>query len=466
MAKVPEGITSALKLMQHHTEQLERSISSEKPQSSELKGKITPVYGKLAKGQIVHTAFSQYELIKQIGSGGNGRVFSAKDVDGEKFAIKFIDKYQSSTKLKRFKNEINFCEQHKHKNIVQVLDRGQAFLDEKDLVFYVMPLYAETLRDKIKVGIPHENVLDIFVGLLEGLKFSHKHGSIHRDIKPENIMFSEGSLEPVICDFGIAHFAEEDLLTVVETKATDRMANFQYAAPEQRKRGGNICFQTDIYALALILNEMFTGEIPQAAGHKRITDVNAEYKYLDDLFYLLFKQEPSERLYPEDAILSELRVLTEQHKRHKEAERLKAKVNEMVEPEVFNPSITNLEFINGSLVFTLDTVFTDDWFQILKNGNYSHSCVMGYDTYSLKKVSKSQISIPIRGTEGQDTIERVVGYIKEWVTTVSTEYSQQSKRQAIAKQRRKEEARIAEIKRLEQENEMNATINSVLKDLL
>ena len=72
---------------------------------------------------------------------------------------------------------------------------------------------------------------------------------------------------------------------------------------------------------------MFTGEIPQAAGHKRITDVNAEYKYLDDLFYLLFKQEPSERLYPEDAILSELRVLTEQHKRHKEAERLKAKVN-------------------------------------------------------------------------------------------------------------------------------------------
>ena len=43
MAKVPEGITSALKLMQHHTEQLERSISSEKPQSSELKGKITPV---------------------------------------------------------------------------------------------------------------------------------------------------------------------------------------------------------------------------------------------------------------------------------------------------------------------------------------------------------------------------------------------------------------------------------------
>ena len=167
-------------------------------------------------------------------------------------------------------------------------------MDDKDYVFYVMPLYAESLKKKIKEGIPHENILDIFIGLLKGLKYSHEQGSIHRDIKPENIMFAEGSLVPVICDFGIAHFAEEDLLTVVETKVTDRMANFQYAAPEQRKRGGNICFQTDIYALALILNEMFTGEIPQAAGHKRIADVNADYKYMDDLFDMLFKQDPND----------------------------------------------------------------------------------------------------------------------------------------------------------------------------
>ena len=236
MANIPEGMTSALEVMQHHTEQLKTSISTGEAKPSKLKGKISPVHGKLAKGQTVYTAFSQYELIKQIGSGGNGRVFSAKDPDGEEFAIKFVEKHQSSTKLKRFKNEINFCEQHKHKNIVPILDRGQAFLDGKDFVFYVMPLYAETLKDKIKAGIPHENILEIFIGLVEGLKFSHEQGSIHRDIKPENIMFAEGSLVPVICDFGIAHFAEEDLLTVVETKATDRMANFQYAAPEQRKK--------------------------------------------------------------------------------------------------------------------------------------------------------------------------------------------------------------------------------------
>ena len=129
--------------------------SEEKPR---LKGHIATVYGKLAKGQKIYTAFSQYELIQQIGSGGNGRVFSAKDIDGEMVAIKFIEKYQSTTKLKRIKNEINFCEQHKHKNIVPVLDRGQAFLDDKGFAFYVMPLYADTLRAKIKAGIPSDKV--------------------------------------------------------------------------------------------------------------------------------------------------------------------------------------------------------------------------------------------------------------------------------------------------------------------
>ena len=427
---------------------------------------VSKVSDKLKKGTVIKTAFDEYKLIKQVGEGGNGRVFSATNGAGEQVAIKFVERSIGGDKLKRFKNEISFCEHHSHKNIVAILDRGCAYLDEKDYVFYVMPLYSESLKKKIQAGIPHENILDIFIGLIEGLKYSHEQGSIHRDIKPENIMFAEGSLDPIICDFGIAHFAEEDLLTVVETKATDRMANFYYAAPEQYKKDAKVCPQTDIYSVALILNEMFTGEIPQASGHKRIADINVDYKYLDDLFDLLFKQDPNDRLYPEDAILSDLRVLAEKHQRNQEAERLKSAINEIIEPEEFNPSIINLEFINGDLVFTLDTIFTDDWFQTLKNGNYSHSSIMGYDTYYLKKVNKNQFSMPVRGNEKPETIKRVVGYIKDWVITVSREYSQEAKRRALAEQRRKEEARIAEIKRLEKENEMNATLNAVLKDLL
>lgn len=420
----------------------------------------------LGRGTIVHTAFDDYKLVNQIGSGGNGRVFAAKNSDGEDCAIKFVEKGSSKQKLKRFKNEINFCEHHKHKNIVPVLDRGQAFLDGKDFAFYVMPQYADTLKDKIRSGIPADKALDIFIGLLEGLKFAHEHGTIHRDIKPENIMFAKDSFEPVICDFGIAHFSEDDLLTMVETKATDRMANFQYAAPEQRKRGGNICFQTDIYALALILNEMFTGEIPQAVDHKKIADVNPDYKYLDDLFDQLYRQEPKDRLYPEVLILSELKVLAEQYRRETEKERLKAIINEVIEPENFDPSIQNIKFQNGCLHFTFDTVLPDDWFQMLKSGMYSHSCIMGYEPTTLRKTSKNEISMPIRGSEGQATIKSLVNNVKDWIATVSREYSQAAKSQAIADQRRKEEARIAEIERIEKEEQISSTINAVLKEVL
>ena len=339
-------------------------------------------------------------------------------------------------------------------------------MDSVDYVFYVMPLYADTLKDKIKAGIPTDKVLDVFIGLLEGLKYAHEHGTIHRDIKPENIMFRKDSFEPIICDFGIAHFTEEDLLTIVETKATDRMANFQYSAPEQRKRGGNVCFQTDIYALALILNEMFTGEIPQAVGHKRIADVSAEYKYLDDLFDLLFKQDPNERLYPEDAILSDLKILAEQYKRNEEKEKLKAIINEIVVPEEFSPNLINLEFVDNDIRFIFDTILPADWFQILAYGSYSRSFLMGYDSNKLKIVNENTIAMPLRDGETKETIKQVVESVKNWVVTVSQEYSQAAKRQALAEQRRKEETRIAEIKRLESEAEMSAKVNAVLKDLL
>lgn len=333
-------------------------------------------------------------------------------------------------------------------------------------MFYVMPLYADTLKNKIKVGVPHEKVLDIFVGLLEGLKFAHEHGSIHRDIKPENIMFANGSWIPVICDFGIAHFAEEDLLTVVETKGTDRMANFQYAAPEQRKRNGEVCFQTDIYALALILNEMFTGEIPQAAGHKRIASIAPDYKYLDDLFDQLFKHEPTDRLYPELSILSEMKRLAEQYQRNEEKERLKAVVNEVIEPEDFKPLIVDIEYKKGGLHFILNTVLPDDWFQMLAYGMYDHSCMMGYDCNRLQKFDKNTLFMPLCAEESTSTIKTIVNYVKSWVDTVSRKYSQEAKRQAIAEQRRKEEARKAEIKRIEKEAEVNSTINTALKELL
>lgn len=74
--------------------------------------------------------------------------------------------------------------------------------------------------------------------------------------------------------------------------------------------------------------------------------------------------------------------------------------------------------------------------------------------------------MPLCAEESTSTIKTIVNYVKSWVDTVSRKYSQEAKRQAIAEQRRKEEARKAEIERIEKEAEVSSTINAVLKELL
>lgn len=421
---------------------------------------------KLKKDTIVKTAFDEYKLVEQIGQGGNGRVFSAINYSGENVAIKFVEKNIGREKLKRFKNEISFCMQHTHPNIVKIIDNGYTCLDNIEYVFYVMPLYEETLKSKINSGIPHEKALDIFVGLLEGLKFAHEHGSIHRDIKPENIMFAANSLEPIICDFGIAHFAEEDLFTIVETKAHDRMANFLYAAPEQKKRGNNIFPQTDIYALALILNEMFTGEIPQATGYKKIKDINQDYSFLDDVFEQLFRQNPEERLFPENIILTEIKVREQNYKKTKEKERLLSSVIQIANVESFEANVVDVKYENNKLIFYFNTDLPDDWVHMIKFDSYSATFMMNYDKNLLQRVGRNGLSMRLLGRETTDTIKTIVLYLKQWVSAVNTMYSSQLKRNAEYKQRQKEEIRLAEIKRLEKEVQMNKDINAYLAELL
>lgn len=417
---------------------------------------------KMKKGTVVKTAFGEYKLIEQVGYGGNGRVFSAITGNGDSVAIKFVERNISADKLKRFKNEISFCERHGHKNIVEILDRGYIVFDNTEYVFYVMPLYAETLRDKMKAKINPEDAVTIFTGLIKGLLHAHKLGTIHRDIKPENIMFKAGSIDPIICDFGIAHFAENELLTIIETKKGDRMANFQYAAPEQRVKGEVATAQTDIYAVALILNEMFTGEIPQAGDYKTIASVAPDYEYLDDVFTQLFKQKASDRLYPEDKIITEMKVRAEQYKRNQEKLRLQKLVNDVTSPDDFNATITKTEFINESIVFTLDCEIPAEWFQFLSSGQLgSYSALLGYGPDRLKKNGKYAICMPIHSYESIDSIKRIAENVKAWVPKANATYSDYIKRVAQHKQREKEAARKAEIAKLERESSISAILAQI-----
>jgi len=151
-----------------------------------------------------------------------------------------------------------------------VLDR------QKRLPFYVMPLYDSSLRKLMEGGVSPGDVLKLFNDILDGVEAAHLQNVFHRDLKPENLLVEMPGRRIVVADFGIAHFEEEDLFTAVKT-GDERLANYRYSAPEQRTPGGSVDHRADIFALGLILNEMFTGELAQGTAHKLVAAADPNF---------------------------------------------------------------------------------------------------------------------------------------------------------------------------------------------
>ena len=188
----------------------------------------------------------------------------------------------SSDKRRRFKNEIEFLCRNKHKNIVTVVDYGLSTSDDIRGPFYVMPRYDGNAREFMG-KVPPNIAFSHFCQIMDGIEAAHLQGVTHRDLKPENILFNEKASVLAIADFGIANFPVETVATIVKTGPSQRLANFQYAAPEQRVPGRQVSETADIYALGLMLNELFTGEVPHGTDFRSIASVVKEIEYLDDV---------------------------------------------------------------------------------------------------------------------------------------------------------------------------------------
>lgn len=243
-----------------------------------------------------HTTFGNYTATEIIDEGGAGRVYRVEDDSGQALAVKLLDADKTtSEKLRRFKNELFFCLKNEHPNIISIFDHGVLISDTRNSPFYVMPLFDRSLRSLITAGLIPEEVLGYFGQLLDGVEAAHFKKVVHRDLKPENILLDSKARRLVVADFGIAQFQEEALYISVETSANTRLANFQYAAPEQRNRGLTVDWHADIFALGLMLNEMYTREVPWGTSYKTITSVAPEYGYLDDIVSNMLRQSPQER---------------------------------------------------------------------------------------------------------------------------------------------------------------------------
>ncbi|HTX33778.1 MAG TPA: protein kinase [Bryobacteraceae bacterium] len=199
----------------------------------------------------------KYQIEKELGQGGFGRVCLAFDPDvGQKVAIKKLLAKGDPDLLKRFQLEIRTTAALRHKNIVTIHASGE---DEGDPYLVMEFLGGQTLKDVIQSGRPLTLLekVRIMTQVAEGLGYANSKGVVHRDVKPENIMLlADDNVK--IMDFGIALGPNRN---TAMTQTGGIIGTPPYLAPEQL-RGCKANEQTDIFSFGDVYYELLTGVHP------------------------------------------------------------------------------------------------------------------------------------------------------------------------------------------------------------
>lgn len=409
------------------------------------------------KSLIFETPFETYTSLKLLGEGGSGYVHAVKNSTSEEFALKYLNPNRITTeKLKRFKNEVEFCQRNNHQNIVRLIDTGSVVIDGIKCPFYVMKRYAGTLRSLIGKISPDDSIQK-FAQILDGIEAAHLVKVWHRDLKPENVLWDDRNNKLVVADFGIAHFEEEEIYTAVETHAAARLANFQYSAPEQRIRNSAVDQRADIFALGLILNELFTSEVIQGSGYKKIGDLNSSYGYLDDIVETMVQQKPENRPSSIEAIKKELIGRKNEFVAFQKYEVTKQQVVKTSEPAEFVPiSIVAFDYVQGNLHLELSQNVPLGWSQEFTNPSGGYSSIMGYEPQRFT-IAGNKAHIGVRGDE--HLIQQVINYAKQYVTNANQNYVQKTRDLQI----REEQRQRAELQTKVAEAELRKNILSKIK---
>lgn len=204
-----------------------------------------------------------YKITALLGEGGMAKVYQAEHlVLHQSFAMKVFNFDSSSLRpnqvmefAQRFKREIDILVEHKHSNIVRIIDHGSA----SNMQYLVMELLpGGTLTDRIRQGaLSVEESATILDQVASALDYMHGKNIFHRDMKPPNILFNSAG-QAVLTDFGIAKVLGE---TTEITESHQILGSLSYCSPEQWQTK-NVDRRADIYSLGIVLFEMLTGNLP------------------------------------------------------------------------------------------------------------------------------------------------------------------------------------------------------------
>ncbi|HVS86612.1 MAG TPA: serine/threonine-protein kinase [Candidatus Acidoferrum sp.] len=387
------------------------------------------------------------------GEGGTARVFRVVDSTGNRWALKYLKPEQVTAKrTKRFLNELNFCRDFSHANVVQVIDNGFVVQGGTKCPFYVMPLHSSTLRKLLKAGLHPEKVLRYFADMLNGVEAAHLKGVWHRDLKPENILHELSEDKLLVTDFGIAHFTSEQLYTTVKTRPAEQLANFRYAAPEQRQHGANVDHRADIYALGLILNEMFTGQVLQGVGYKLIGQVAPQFAYLDAIVEQMAQQAPENRPGSIDEIKRTLMAKGNEFISRQKLDTLQQTVvpsSVVTHPFVHNPvKVIACDISGDTMVAKLNIEPPRDWLGIFAQQRV-YTFVQGAEPANWN-FTRDEARVRVHPRHLELEAQMMLDYLKQYVQSANTTYLQHLEfavRQREADQRRTLQEEIAQEQR-------------------
>ncbi|WP_314224808.1 Stk1 family PASTA domain-containing Ser/Thr kinase [Streptomyces zaehneri] len=222
----------------------------------------------------------RYELGHVLGRGGMAEVYLAHDTRlGRTVAVKTLraDLARDPSFQARFRREAQSAASLNHPAIVAVYDTGEDYIDGVSIPYIVMEYVdGSTLRELLHSGrkLLPERTLEMTIGILQALEYSHRAGIVHRDIKPANVMLTRNGQVKVM-DFGIARAMGDSGMTMTQTSAV--IGTAQYLSPEQAK-GEQVDARSDLYSSGCLLYELltvrppFVGDSPVAVAYQHVRE--------------------------------------------------------------------------------------------------------------------------------------------------------------------------------------------------
>ena len=208
--------------------------------------------------------FGGYELLEEIGRGGQGVVYRARQKSlNRTVALKVISlgQWASKAHVKRFRREAEAAASLDHPSIVPIHEVG-----ERDGSCYFSMSFIEggQLDEVIKhVPMSIRQAVELIAKVARTVHYANEHGILHRDIKPGNILVDQNG-EPHLTDFGLARLVEADSTV---TGTLEVMGTPSYMAPEQAAgKNVEVTAATDIYGLGAVLYQLLTGHPPFDGG--------------------------------------------------------------------------------------------------------------------------------------------------------------------------------------------------------